>query len=94
MTRKEKYMELGQLLKEIPEKGKYVTLVARYLDEDGWTSDFTYKGCAVTVYSLEKYLPRAILEKSVEKVFTNNNEHGLNKDGDIVKIEATIVIEY
>lgn len=87
-------MELGQLLKEIPEKGSYVILLARYLDKDGFTVDFTYHGCPVTVYSLEKYLPNAILEKCVEQTFTHSDEYGVNKDGKIVKVASTIVIEY
>lgn len=93
MTRKEKYMELGQLLKEIPNKDSHVVLIARYLDKNGLASDFYYHGCAVKVRTLEKCLPYAIKDKIVMHNFTNG-DYGTDIDGKIVEVVSTIVIEF
>lgn len=71
----------------------YAILVARFMDEDGYTTDFIYKGYAIRNDNFMKCLPREILSKGVEG-FEKYDGYGLDGDGKIVKVDFKIVIEY
>lgn len=71
----------------------YAILVARFMDEDGYTTDFIYKGYAIENVNFLKYLPKEILCKGVER-FEKYDGYGLDKDGRIVKVDFKIVINY
>ena len=86
-------MTLRELLNEMPNKKSHVVLIARYLDKDGFTSDFYYHGCAVKVRTLEKCLPDAIKDKTVMHNFTSK-DYGTDIDGKIVEVASIIVIEF
>ena len=74
----------------------YILLIARYVDPYGWTNDFVYKGCAVTVHWLLSHLPDKILGRDVMgwgHAFSKKN-YGTNEDGKIVKIIAELFIQF
>lgn len=91
-------MTLRNILEEL-DKGHdndYILLTARYVDPYGWTNDFVYKGCAVTVYSLLSHLPDKILGRDVmgwREPFSKKN-YGTNEDGKIVKIITELFIQF
>lgn len=91
-------MTLKNALKELDTgySNGYILLTARYVDPYGWPSDFSYKGCAVTVHSLLSNLPYNILGREViaYSEFFTKKKYGTNKDGEIVKINFEIFIEF
>lgn len=94
MTRKEKYMKLEDLLKTLGNEYQFIcVLVARFVDKDGFTSDFTYKGCAMSNDWLLDYLPTEILNKPVIR-FEKFDGFSLDNNGEIVKVDFKIIIEF
>ena len=92
-------MTLKELLNKlnVGNSDQYANLKARYVDKDGYTTDFTYKGFPCTIAQLLKYVPAEILEKGViDFTFNGGNEkyYSINQFGGIVRVAFDIVIEY
>ena len=93
-------MTLKELLNKLNAKNsdQYAILKARFVDKDGYTTDFTYKGFPYTIAKLLDYVPAEILEKGVIDFTFNGGENGeyysINLVGAIVKVVFDIVIEY
>ena len=87
-------MTLEHLLKTSGNGYQYIcVLVARFVDKDGFTSDFTYKGCAVSKDWLLDYLPTEILNKRVIR-FEKFDGYSLDINGEVVTVDFKIVIEF
>ena len=87
-------MTLGDFLKASGDGYQYIcVLVARFVDKDGYTSDFTYKGCAMGNDWLLDYLPTEILNKPVIR-FEKFDGYSLDNNGEIVKVDFKIVIQF
>ena len=93
-------MTLKELLNKlnVGNSGQYAILKARFVDEDGYTTDFTYKGFPCTIAKLLDYVPAEILEKGVIDFTFNGANNGeyysINQNGVIVRVVFDIVIEY
>ena len=92
-------MTLKELLNKlnIGNSNEYANLLARFVDKDGYTTDFTYKGFPCTIAQLLKYVPAEILEKGViDFTFNGGDEkyYSINQFGGIVRVAFDIVIEY
>ena len=92
-------MTLKELLNKlnVGNSNEYAILKARFVDKDGYTTDFTYKGFPCTISQLLKYVPAEILEKGViDFTFngSNNKYYSINQNGGIVRVVFDIVIEY
>lgn len=92
-------MTLKELLNKlnVGNSDQYAILIARFVDKDGYTTDFTYKGFPCTIAQLLKYVPVEILEKGViDFTFNGGDEkyYSINQFGGIVKVAFDIVIEY
>ena len=92
-------MTLKELLNKlnVGNSDQYANLKARFVDKDGYTTDFTYKGYPCTIAQLLKYVPAEILEKGViDFTFNGGNEkyYSINQFGGIVRVAFDIVIEY
>ena len=92
-------MTLKELLNKlnVGNSNEYANLLARFVDKDGYTTDFTYKGFPCTIAQLLKYVPAEILEKGViDFTFNGGNEkyYSINQFGGIVRVAFDIVIEY
>ena len=92
-------MTLKELLNKLKvgNSGQYAILKARFVDKDGYTTDFTYKGFPCTIAELLDHVPAEILEKGVID-FTYSGDNGtyysINQAGKIVRVVFDIVIEY
>ena len=77
---------------------QYAILKARFVDKDGYTTDFTYKGFPCTIAKLLNYVPAEILEKGVIDFTFNGGSNGkyysVNQDGAVVRVAFDIIIEY
>ena len=93
-------MTLKELLNKlnVGNSNEYAILKARFVDKDGFTTDFTYKGFPCTISQLLKYVPAEILEKGVIDFTFNGRYNGeyyaINQVGGIVRVVFDIVIEY
>ena len=92
-------MTLKELLDKlnVGNSNEYAMLKALFVDKDGYTTDFTYKGFPCTISQLLKYVPAEILEKGViDFTFNGGDEkyYSINQFGGIVKVAFDIVIEY
>lgn len=93
-------MTLKELLNKlnVGNSDQYAILKARFVDKDGYTTDFIYKGFAYTIADLLYYVPAEILENGVIDFTFNGGNNGeyysINKKGIIVKVVFDIVIEY
>ena len=93
-------MTLKELLYKlnVGNSGQYAILRALYVNKDGVTTDFTYKGFPCTIANLLDYVPSEILEKGVIDFTLNTASNGeyysINQDGIIVRVVFDIVIEY
>lgn len=92
-------MTLKELLNKlnVGNSDQYAMLKARFVDKDGYTTDFTYKGFPCTIAQLLKYVPAEILEKCViDFTFNGGDEkyYSINQFGGIVRVAFDIVIEY
>ena len=92
-------MTLNELLNKlnVGNSNEYANLLARFVDKDGYTTDFTYKGFPCTIAQLLKYVPAEILEKGViDFTFNGGDEkyYSINQFGGIVRVAFDIVIEY
>ena len=87
-------MTLEDFLKTSGNDNQYICiLVARFVDKDGFTSDFTYKGCAMSNDCLLDYLPTEVLNKPVIR-FEKFDGFSLDNNGEVVKVDFKIVIEF
>ena len=92
-------MTLKELLNKlnVGNSSQYAILKARFVDKDGYTTDFTYKGFPCTIAELLDHVPAEILEKGVID-FTYSGDNGtyysINQAGEIVRVVFDIVIEY
>ena len=87
-------MTLEDFLKASGNGYQYIcVLVARFVDKDGFISDFTYKGCAMSNDWLLDYLPTEILNKPVLR-FEKFDGFSLDNNGEVVKVDFKIVIEF
>ena len=87
-------MTLEDFLKASGNGYQYIcVLVARFVDKDGFTSDFTYKGCAMSNDWLWDYLPTEILNKPVLR-FEKFDGFSLDNNGEVVKVDFKIVIPF
>ena len=93
-------MTLKELLYKlnVGNSDQYAILKALYVNKDGVTTDFTYKGFPCTIANLLDYLPSEILEKGVIDFTFNGGSNGtyyaINQDGIIVMVVFYIIIEY
>ena len=93
-------MTLKELLNKlnVSNSGQYAILRARFVDKEGYTTDFTYKGFPCTIAKLLKYVPAEILEKGVIDFTFNGGSNGkyysINQDGVVVRVAFDIIIEY
>ena len=93
-------MTLKELLNKlnVSNSDQYAILKARFVDKDGYTTDFTYKGFPCTIAQLLDFVPVEILEKSVIDFTYNGGYNGeyysINKYGVVVRVVFDIVIEY
>lgn len=93
-------MTIKELLNKlnVGNSNEYAILKARFVDKDGYTTDFTYKGFPCTIAQLLKYVPDEILEKGVIdftfNVGSNEKYYSINQFGGIVRVAFDIVIEY
>ena len=87
-------MTLEDFLKTSGNSYQYTCiLVARFVDKDGFTSDFTHKVCAMCNNLLLDYLPTEILNRPVIR-FEKFDGFSLDNNGEIVKVDFKIVIEF
>lgn len=93
-------MTLKELLEGLSKgnSDQYAILKALFVDKDGYTTDFTYKGFPCKIAELLKYVPAEILEKGVIDFIFNGGNNGeyysINEVGGIVRVVFDIVIEY
>lgn len=93
-------MTLKELLNKlnVGNSDQYAILKALFVDKDGCTIDFTYRGYPCTIAELLDYVPAEILEKSVIDFTFNGANNGeyysINQNGVIVRVVFDIVIEY
>lgn len=93
-------MTLKELLKKlnVGNSDQYAILKARFVDKDGYTTDFTYKGFPCTIAKLLDYVPAEILNKGVIDFTFNGGSNGtyyaINQVGGIVAVFFDIIIEY
>ena len=92
-------MTLKELLNKlnVGNGDQYAILKARFVDKDGYTTDFTYKGFPCTIAQLLKYVPAEILEKGViDFTFNGGDEkyYSINQFGGIVRVAFDIIIEF
>ena len=92
-------MTLKELLNKlnVGNGDQYAILKARFVDKDGFTTDFTYKGFPCTIAQLLKYVPAEILEKGViDFTFNGGDEkyYSINQFGGIVRVAFDIIIEF
>lgn len=93
-------MTLKELLYKlnVGNSDQYAILKALFVDKDGCTTDFTYKGFPCTIAELLDYVPAEILEKGVIDFIFNGGRNGeyysINQNGVIVRVVFDIVIEY
>ena len=92
-------MTLKELLNKlnVGNSDQYAILKARFVDKDGYTTDFLYKGFPCTIAKLLKYVPAEILEKDIiDFTFNGGDEkyYSINQFGGIVRVAFDIVIEY
>ena len=93
-------MTLKELLYKlnVGNSDQYAILKALFVDKDGFTTDFTYKGCPCTIAELLKQLPYEILNKGVIDFTFNGGDnvtyYSINQFGGIVRVFFDIVIEY
>lgn len=93
-------MTLKELLNKlnVGNSDQYAILKARFVDKDGYTTDFTYKGFPCTIAKLLDYVPTEILDKGViDFTFngaSNGNYYSINQVGEIVMVAFDIIIEY
>ena len=93
-------MTLNELLNKlnVGNSSQYAILKALFVDKDGCSIEFTYRGYPCTIAELLDYVPAEILEKGVID-FTYNggsNEkyYSINQNGKIVRVAFDIIIEY
>lgn len=93
-------MTLKELLNKlnVGNSDQYANLKARFVDKDGYSTDFTYKGFPCTIAKLLDYVPAEILENGVIDFIFNGGSNGqyysINQNGKIVRVAFDIVIEY
>lgn len=93
-------MTLKELLNKlnVNNSDQYAILKALFVDKDGFTIDFTYKGFPCTISELLEHVPAEILEKGVIDFRFNGGNNGeyysINQIGGIVRVVFDIVIEY
>ena len=93
-------MTLKELLNKlnVSNSNQYAILKARFVDKDGYTTDFTYKGLPCKIAKLLDYVPVEILEKGVIDFTFNGGSNGkyysINQDGAVVRVAFDIIIEY
>ena len=93
-------MTLKELLTKlnVGNSDQYAILKALFVDKDGCTTDFTYKGFPCTISELLDYVPAEILEKGVIDFTFNGANNGeyysINQNGVIVKVVFDIIIEF
>lgn len=93
-------MTLKELLYKlnVGNSDQYAILKARFVDKNGCTTEFTYKGFPCTIVDLLDYVPAEILEKGVIDFTFNGGSNGayysINQDGIIVSVAFEIIIEY
>lgn len=93
-------MTLKELLNKlnVSNSDQYATLTARFVDKNGWTTDFSYKGFPYTVAKLLDNIPAEILEKGViDFTFnggSNRESYAISQHGEIVRVAFEIIIEY
>lgn len=93
-------MTLKELLNKlnVGNSDQYAILKALFVDKDGCTTDFTYKGFPCTIAQLLDYVPAEILEKGVIDFTFNGANNGeyysINENGVIVRVVFDIVIEF
>lgn len=93
-------MTLKELLNKlnVGNSDQYAILKARFVDKDGYTTDFTYKGFPCTIAKLLDYVPAEILNKGVIDFTFNGGSNGtyyaINQVGGIVAVFFDIIIEY
>lgn len=93
-------MTLKELLNKlnVGNSDQYAILKALFVDKDGCSTDFTYKGFPCTISELLDFVPDEILEKSVIDFTFNGGNNGeyyaINQDGLIVRVVFDIIIEY
>ena len=91
-------MTLKELLNKLNVSNQYAILKARFVDKDGYTTDFTYKGFPCTIAKLLNYVPAELLEKGVIDFTFNSGSNGkyysVNQDGAVVRVAFDIIIEY
>lgn len=93
-------MTLKELLNKlnVSNSDQYAILRARFVDKDGYTTDFTYRGFPCTISELLYNIPAEILEKGVIDFIFNGGINGkyysINENGKIVRVAFDIIIEY
>ena len=92
-------MTLKELLNKlnVGNSNEYAILKALFVDKDGFTTDFTYKGFPCTIAELLDHVPDEILKKGViDFTFNGGDEkyYSINQFGGIVRVAFDIVIEY
>ncbi len=93
-------MTLKELLNKlnVGNSDQYANLKARFADNDGYVTDFTYKGFPCTIAKLLDCVPLEILEKGVIDFIYNGGNNGeyysINEKGIIVRVVFDIIIEY
>ena len=93
-------MTLKELLNKlnVGNSDQYAILKSRFVDKDGYNTDFTYKGFACTIAKLLDFVPAEILEKGVIDFTYNGGNNGeyysINEIGVIVRVVFDIIIEY
>ena len=93
-------MTLKELLNKlnVGNSDQYAILKSRFVDKDGYNTDFTYKGLPCKIAKLLDYVPVEILEKGVIDFTYNGGNNGeyysINEIGVIVRVVFDIIIEY
>ena len=93
-------MTLKELLNKlnVGNSDQYAILKARFVDKNGYTTDFTYTGFPCKISELLRYLPDEIFDKGVIDFTYNGGNNGeyysINEVGGIVRVVFDIVIEY
>ena len=89
-------MRLHELLETLTKpscKMHFVILKAKFHDDYGESTYFTYRGAVVYAGELLN-LPLAILDKPVLSVKEEKNQFGLREDNTIVPVDYTIEIAF
>ena len=93
-------MTLNELLNKlnVGNNDQYAILKARFVDKNGYTTDFTYTGFPCKISELLENVPAEILEKGVIDFTFNGGSNGtyysINQYGVIVRVVFDIIIEY